>query len=190
MAALAGLAAAAVEGIGSASALLTGAGAAVSALGTIAGGNAAEAAGKAANASAQFTAKQQEIAAGEARASAQRAHFEKQRETRLVLSTLQARAASSGGGADDPTIVGLVGDIGARGEYESLMEMYKGENRARGLEDAAISSRLTGEASLAEGRSKRKAASLSALGTIIGGAGSMYNVYNKQPSYARYGGYG
>jgi hypothetical protein len=168
---------------------LTGASAAISALGTIAGGNAAEAAGKAANASAQFQAKQQEMAALESRATAQRAQFEKQRETQLVQSKLQARAASSGGGADDPTVLGLVGDIGARGEYESLMEMYKGENRARGLEDAAMSSRMSGEAALAEGQAKRKAASLSALGTIIGGAGSMFNIYNKQPLY-RSGAYG
>lgn len=187
MAFLGTLAAAAAASATPAAMILTGAGAAVSALGTIAGGNAAEAAGEASNASYQFKAKQEEMAAQESRASAQRQQFERQRQTRLVQSRLQASAAASGGGADDPTILGLVGDIGARGEYESLMEMYKGENRARGLEDTATASRMSGAAALAEGKAKRSASQLSALGTIIGGAGSMFNIYNKQPSNVRYG---
>ena len=166
---------------------LTAAGTAVSALGTIAGGNAAEAAGKNQQAVYNYQAKQQEQSAQESRAAGQRASFEKQREQRFIQSKLQARSAADGGGATDPTVLGLVGDIGARGEYESLMEMYKGENRARGLEDSAQASRMSGEAALYEGKAKKSAGTLSALGTIIGGAGSMFNIYNRQPTGYRYG---
>jgi hypothetical protein len=58
--------------------------------------------------------------------------------------------------------------------------MFKGENRARGYEDQA-------KATLFEGDSKKSASQLSALGTIIGGAGSMYGQYNKLPPRVAYG---
>lgn len=152
---------------------LTAAGSAVSAMGTIAGGKAAEQAGMATQQSMNFRAKQEEMAAQESRAAAQKIALEKRHEGKLAQSTLQARAAAGGGGADDPTILNLSEDIAGRTEYLSLMEMYKGENRARGLEDQAIGSRMTGDAAFAEGQMKKKAAKLSAIGTIIGGAGSM-----------------
>jgi hypothetical protein len=162
---------------------LTAAGAATTAAGTIAGGNAAAAAGDVAQQGKNFEAVQLGQQAQESRASAQRGALDKRRQTRLLQSTLFARAAAGGGDTADTDIVNLSGDIAVRGEYEALLDMYKGENRARGLEDAATGARMTGEALAAEGQAKRKAAQLSALGTIIGGAGSMYKTYNKLPSY-------
>jgi len=163
-------------------------GAAASAAGTIAGGNAALAAGQQAKAAAEFKAKQEEQAANEARAVSQRGALEKRREGTLLNSKLQARAAASGGGADDPTVVNLGGNIAGRSEYDALFEMYKGENRARGLEDTAVATRMAGDAALAEGEMKKSASWYSAGGTIIGGMGSMYKTYNKVPSYSS--GYG
>lgn len=157
-------------------------GGAVSAAGTIAGGNAAASAGAAAQQSQNFKAAQEDQAAQESRAASQRDSLEKGRQTTLALSTLQANAAASGGGASDPGVLTLAGNIAGRGEYESLMDMYKGENRARGLTDAATGARMTGEADLAEGEAKQSASYLSAAGTIIGTAGSAYRTYNKIPS--------
>lgn len=150
------------------------AGSAVSAMGTIAGGRAAEQAGMLQQQAMEYRAKQEEIAANQSRAEAQRAAFEKQREGRLLLSQLVARAAAGGGGVDDPTTLNLGGNIKGRAEYNVLLEMYKGENRARGLEDSATASRYTGMAALYEGQAKRQAATSSALGTIISGAGSVF----------------
>lgn len=162
-------------------------GSAVSAGGTIMGGNAAAAAGQSAQQAQNFKAQQEDMAAQESRAASQRSALDKGRETTLLLSTLQARAAASGGGASDVGVLNLAGDIAGRGEYESLMDMYRGENRARGLEDTAIGSRLSGEAAAAEGKAKQSASYLSAAGTIIGGAGSAYRTYNKIPNYPAYG---
>jgi hypothetical protein len=161
---------------------LTGAATAVSAMGTIAGGNAAADAGYRGQQAQIYKARQEEQAAQEARAVGQRALFEKRREGDLLQSKLQARAAASGGGADDPTVLNLGGDIAARSEYDALFEMYKGENRARGLLDAATASRMKGDAEYAEGMAKKKASQISAIGTIVGGAGSMFNQYHK-PKY-------
>lgn len=160
---------------------LTAAGTAVTAAGTIAGGNAAADAGSRAQQALEFRAKQEDQAAQESRAISQRGALEKRREGTLLTSKLQARAAAGGGGADDPGVLNLAGDIAQRSEYDALFEMFKGENRARGLEDTAVGSRMSGDAALAEGRAKQSAAKLSAIGTIIGGAGSMYRSYNKLP---------
>lgn len=159
--------------------LLTAGGSLVSAAGTIAGGNAAAAAGMAGQGQKNFEARQQEMQAQESRAASQRSALDVRRREELLRSTLIARAAAGGSSATDPGIIDLAGDIAQRGEYEALTEMYKGENRARGLEDAALGSRLTGQALAAEGAAKKKAAKLSAIGTIIGGAGSMFSQYNQ-----------
>jgi hypothetical protein len=163
------------------------AGGALQAAGTIMGGNAAAAAGKSQRDAAYFKAAQEEQAAQESRAAAQRTALEKDRQARLLQSTLQANAAASGGGAADPTVIGLAQDIAGRGEYQSLMDMYTGENRARGLEDQAMGSRMTGDAAQAEGEAKRTASYFSAAGTLIGSAGSAYKTYKGIPDYTRYG---
>src|SRR4051812_33081523 len=89
---------------------LTVASAALAAGGTIMGGQAAKK-------SADFTAAQEDQAAQESRAASQRDALEKGRQTGLVLSKLQARAAASGGGAADPGVLTIAGNIAGRGEY-------------------------------------------------------------------------
>lgn len=149
---------------------LAGIGTAVSAAGTLAAGADADKA-------YQFKARQEDMAAQESRASSQRGALEKRREGELIQSKLQARAAASGAGASDPGVVALGEDIAGRGEYESLMEMYKGENRARGLEDKAMASRMSGDAA-------RTGSYFNAAGTIIKGATSMYDRFNRlAPAY-------
>jgi hypothetical protein len=167
---------------------LTAAGGAMSAMGTLAGGKAAAQAGYASQQAHEFAARQQEQAGQEGRAVAQRSALEKRREGTLLSSKMLARAAASGGGADDPTVTKIGEDIAGRSEYDALTEMYKGENRARGLLDAAMGSRMTGDAALAEGEAKKRASYLSAAGTIIGTAGSMYGQYNKLPKTPNMGG--
>lgn len=135
-------------------------GTALTAGGTIMAGNAADAAG-------HYKAQVERGQAGVARASGQRQMFEQQRETNLTLSKLQATAASSGGSASDPTILKLGGDIAARGQYAGLIDLFNGENKARGLEDQAT-------ADIFEGKTKRDASYVTAAGTILKGAGSMY----------------
>lgn len=155
---------------------------AIQAAGTLMGGSAAADAGQRAQQAQYFKAAQEEQAAQESRAASQRVSLDKDREGRLLQSKLQANAAASGGGASDPGIVTLAQGIAGRSEYDSLMEMYKGENRARGLEDTATGSRLSGDAAKAEGDAKKTASYFSAAGTLIGSAGSAYKTYKGTPS--------
>ena len=157
-------------------------GTAVSAMGTIAGGNAQLQAGQSQQMAYDFRAKQEEQAAQQARAEAQRTALDKRREGRFMQSKLIARAAMGGGGVDDPTTLNLGGDIAGRSEYDALIEMYKGENRARGLEDSAAADRMSGQAALAGGQAAQSASRYSAMGTIIGGAGSIFRTYSQRNS--------
>lgn len=163
------------------------AGGALNAAGTLIGGQAAADAGASQKQAQYFKAAQEDMAAQESRAASQRVSLDKAHDTTLVLSKLQARAAASGGGADDPTVTTLASGIAGRGEYEQLMSLYTGENRARGLEDEAMGARLTGDAAEAEGKAKRNASYLSAAGTLVGSAGSAYRTYNRIPTDPRYG---
>jgi hypothetical protein len=153
-------------------------GSAISAKGTLMGGKMAALAGQAAKNASEFTALQQEQQAGEARSGASMQSQERRRQSRFALSTLRARAAADGGSATDAGALDLAGDIGERSEFASLLELAKGENTARGLEDAAKTARIQGDLALWEGQQKQKASKLSALGTIIGGAGSAFKMFN------------
>jgi hypothetical protein len=148
-----------------ATAALTMASSLVSATSTIAGGNAAVA-------EAEYKAKQLRQQAAESRAGAQREAVEYRRKGELALSALQARAAASGGGATDATIVNLATGIGGRSEYQALAAMATGENQALGYEGAA-------QAEIASAEAKKKGAKLTALGTILGGAAEAGEQFQK-----------
>jgi hypothetical protein len=139
--------------------------------------------GRAAQQAAEYKAKQLEQQAQQTRAAAQRQALERTREGDLARSTLVARAAASGGGAADETVLGLGEQIAGRSEYERLMEMFKGEDAAIGMEDAAKASRAGGEAAVEGARYAARGARLSAIGTIADGASSMFSKYaGKLPS--------
>jgi hypothetical protein len=154
-------------------------GTAVSAMGTIAAGNAQQQAAQAQAQMNQFKAKQHDAAAAESRAAAQREALEHRKAGELAQSQLQARAAADGGTATDVTPLNLGGGIASKASYGALMANYKGENRARGLEDQATLDRMAAAAALAEGEAKQTASMFSAAGTVISGLGSAYSLYKK-----------
>ena len=129
-------------------------GAASSASGTIA-------AGKAEKQAADYKAVQEEQQAMESRAIGQRQAFDERHKADVLNSTLTARAAADGGSATDPTAVTLGENIEGQGAYNALGQMFKGEDRARGLEDQATSDRATGQARLDGARAQ-------ATGTLFG----------------------
>jgi hypothetical protein len=133
---------------------------AISAAGSIASGIASKNA-------ADFQAEQQEMQGKEEFAASQREADQKRKESNYVQSRQQALAAASGGGAADPTIVRLMTQTAQQGEMNAQTSLYVGENRKRGLFDAAKSTRLTGRANLI-------GSFLSASGDLAGGFGKYY----------------
>lgn len=137
----------------------------VSAVGTIA-------AGQANRQAADYQAAQYDIRAKEERAAAQNDALEYRHRAKLVSSTLQARSAASGFGAADPTVLDLAGDIAATGILQAALTRYGGESRAVGTEAQAEGMRMSG-------RAAETGAYYSAAATVIGGAGSLFQRYGQ-----------
>jgi hypothetical protein len=116
-------------------------GAAISAIGTLASGAASQRQAEAQAAALDYQAKVEEKRAMEERALAQRKAMDRRREGKLALSTLQARAAASGGSATDPSIINVGSNIAGRTELGALQIMSEGENSARHREDQAAINR-------------------------------------------------
>lgn len=83
---------------------------------------------------ARSDASQLRSMAGQDRASSQRAAFEERRRAKLAESRVRAVAAASGAGATDPTVLNIMGDLSAEGEYRALTRMYEGETEAQSKE--------------------------------------------------------
>lgn len=170
----------------------------VSAIGTIASGNAeADLAMKTADArnkSAQFEARQLDIQAKDEFASGQREAQQLKRQKTLALSNLQAQGAASGFSATDPSNLAIADEIERYGSVQEGMALYGGSARAQNLNLNAEARRFSGasEVSLASdyASNRRKAAKMSAIGTILGGASTMASRFGGQKSPATTGRYG
>lgn len=145
------------------------AGTVVSAVGTIAAGNAQKAA-------ADFQAKQADARAAEERAASQRDAMEVNHKTDLVLSRQQALAAGSGFNALSPDIANLAGETAGRGAYQAEMTRYGGDVRGQDYNLRAAGLRMTGQADQTAGY-------IGAAGTILQGGASWFSKYgNGGPS--------
>jgi hypothetical protein len=167
----------------------TGAGGALSAASTIAGGNYAAAAGQMQKTAAYAKAKQLDENAGQAIASSQRQMFDTQQRTRLAISTARARGAASGVDVGVGSPAAIQGELAGRGSYQALMDMFNGQSAATGLNNQASAARFEGDAAEIEGEAKQTASYLAAAGTLAGTAGSMTSTYSnyKFPSASRRG---
>lgn len=154
--------------------MLSAAATAVSALGSIASGNAARG-------QANYQARQMEQQAGQERATAQRAAIEQRHKAALAGSRAQALAAASGGGASDPTIVGIQSDIAGQGEYNALSALFNGEERARGMETQAQATRFQGQQARKAGVMGAFTSVANGAGTIMGSGNSLLNKYGGGP---------
>ena len=145
------------------------------AAGTIAGGNNAVALGK-------YQQAEYNQQAQTAVATGQRAMLEERRKTGLVESSLQARAAGSGGTSTDPSVIGLGRQIAQRGEYNALMDLSQGQNQSAGLENQGSAARYGGQIAQIGDQ-------WSAAGTLAGGAGSFARTlqYGSLPQYSQVG---
>lgn len=113
-----------------------------------------------------FQAKQVVAQGNEARAVGQRKAAQRERETGLLQSRLQARAAAGGGDTTDVSTLSLTREIGEAGTFNQLLELATGENRGRSLDTRAAALRTSG-------KTAKNQAFLSAAGTILGQFGSM-----------------
>lgn len=114
--------------------MLTLAGGAVSAAGSISKGNATKA-------TSEFTAKQMDQQAAAERAAGSLAAEDQARQKELVLSRARAVGAASGGGQD----FNLLGQIEEEGTYRTLVANWQGEEAAKGRSLQADALRAEGD---------------------------------------------
>jgi len=126
---------------------------------------------------AEFQAKQLEQQAGQSMATGQRQSMEQLRQAKLVQSRAIALAAASGAGASDPTVVRLMGQIGAEGAYRAGVAMYQGEEQARQMRLKAAGARYEGEAALISGQARSDAYSTASTASLLSGAGTLFARY-------------
>lgn len=139
----------------------------------IMGANAADNAGKAAQAEADYQAHQMEVNAGQERAVSQRKMIEARRQGDLKTSRATAVNASSGGGSLDPSIVNLMGDIGAETDYNVGVAKYEGEEKARDLETGAKIKKWEGAQARKAGKAARNAGYVKVAANVLSSAAQM-----------------
>lgn len=163
----------------------------VSAMGTIAGG-------KAAQQSAEYQAKQLDEKAKLEResgmmelAGGQKEAAEYKRRKELALSAGQARAASSGFSATDPTSLALADEIARYGTLQEETAVYGGTTKRAASEAQARVYQAQGAGSRYEGKVAKKASKIKAAGTILEGISTIAGRFGggfSTGSAARYGG--
>jgi hypothetical protein len=151
--------------------------------------------------------------ANEQRAASQRDAIDQRRQGNLVASRARALAAASGGGVNDPTVTGILGDIDTEAEYRALTARYRGESAAtrtefegdqltRALDYGAVLERAGAEGTRYAGEVERRLANAKADQAIVSGlsnaasAGATYSFYRgggtgtiaggTSPLYAKY----
>lgn len=143
-------------------------------LGSIASANAARSQADAEIQAANYRAGEEERLGKEELAVGSRKSIDEHRKTALIQSELQAKAAASGGGAADPTIIKLASDIEGQGEYNALSQLWTGQSHKVALDNQAALDRYSGQMRAKALRDKADA-------TILGGIGGLFG------SFARFG---
>ncbi|MFN7089985.1 MAG: hypothetical protein ACK4P4_05485 [Allorhizobium sp.] len=115
----------------------------------------------------------QEQASDEAQAASQRDALARTREGQFILSQQRAAIGAGGGNLDDPGVIDLMDDTQEQIRYASDTEIYKGEQQARGYNDAA---KIAG----VNASSAMSAAKLNAAGALFSGVSSMYSRFGQQ----------
>jgi hypothetical protein len=132
-------------------------------------------AGESAKDRKKFEAKQMEQTANKVLSASQRESQEIDRQGRLQQSRALAIAASSGGGASDPTVMNLFAELAGETDYRKTVALYEGK------EDAA-SLRLQAEVAREEGDLAKNAGQISAVSTLLSGGASLYSKYGVRDS--------
>lgn len=143
-------------------------------------------AGDARRKAAEFEANVMQVQAGQTVAASQRDAMDLQRVGRLAQSRALALSAASGGGASSPTVVNLIGNLAKESSYNAARALYAGEEKARlmklqaqTLREQGQFAQLTGDLSGRVADTKARGYELSGYGTLIGGAGGMYDKYGR-----------
>lgn len=126
----------------------------------------------------QYEQKAQEQQADEAQAASQRDAAERHREGQFLLSQQRAAIAGSGGSVAEPSVIDLMGDTQERTTLAAQTDIYKGQQQARGYNDAAKVAGINASNSMS-------AARLRAGASLFAGVSDMYSRFGQQAMQSR-----
>lgn len=160
--------------------LLTQAGSTImSAGGDASKGDAALVVGQRKKALADFQATQLETNAGQEIAASQRVAENEVRNTALINSAALARAAASGAGASDPTVINIMARTAGMGAYRANVALYQGEAQARADRIQASALRFQGDTALSDAETAQGASRMTAGATLFSGGAKAYSLAAK-----------
>lgn len=129
---------------------------------------------KAQKADAKFQEQQLQVAGNNAMATGERAATEERKQAGLAQSRAVALAAAGGGGASDPTVMNILGNLAGAGEYNALSQLYNAQSEATG--DQNQSNALKAGVS-ATASATQTAGMLQGIGTAFNGGSSFLSKY-------------
>ena len=133
-------------------------------------GNASQAIGQRTAQADRWQAQQLIQGAGQEIAAAQRTAENQDLATSYIVSQALARAAASGGGASDATVIHNIARIQAEGKYRSNVARYEGDTKARNMTMQANALDWMGENAIADAKTAKNASLLGGFSTILTGA--------------------
>lgn len=128
---------------------------------------------------ANFEADQLDVDAGQALAVSHRQAEDEGLKARLLNSTVLARAAASGAGASDPTVLNIMARTSATGAYRQGVALYEGEEQARTNRLRAAGLRYSGDIGIADALTASRAANAGATATLLTGGAKTASLYSK-----------
>lgn len=146
----------------------------------VARGAAARTIGARRKAAAEFEAQQLEQEAETSQAIGMRRAADEGRKTQMVNSLALARAAASGAGASDPTVLHVLAQTSGEGAYRQWLAMYEGEAQARLDKMRAGATRFEGATAESDAAMAQRQYNLGAMNTVLTGGiktASMYQRY-------------
>src|SRR5260221_2386802 len=118
----------------------------------------------------EYEAKQLEADAGSSRGVGMRSAQDQIINTEMINSTALARAAASGAGASDPTVMAVISRTAGMGAYRASLANYEGEAQARLDMMKAGALRYEGQVGTAGAAAGARSADIGAAATLLSGA--------------------
>lgn len=120
----------------------------------------------------EYEKKVKEQQADEAQAASQRDAAARHREGELILSQQRAGIAAGGGGLAEGGVINLMADTKDRVGLATETELYKGDQQARGYNDAAKIAQMNADNAMSRARN-------AAAGQLFSGVTSMFNRFGQ-----------
>lgn len=155
------------------------AGTGIGAAGDLARGNATMLAAQRKSQASEFEAEQLDQQAGQEVAASQRGAADEALKTALINSAALARAAASGAGASDPTVVAIMAKTAGMGSYRQNLALYQGEAQARLDNLRATADRYQASNTLADASAAQSASRMTAAATLFSGGAKAASLASK-----------